>query len=71
MSTNQDLSALSSGRYSFIHKVIDGMTITVNAVLVTFKSPVFVASVQVNSLKTLILLDRILTVICAGFQNCS
>ncbi|XP_059481044.1 bridge-like lipid transfer protein family member 3B isoform X3 [Neocloeon triangulifer] len=48
MSANQGLSSMSSGRYSFIHKVIDGMTITVNAVLVTFKSPAFVASVQVS-----------------------
>ncbi|XP_065343901.1 bridge-like lipid transfer protein family member 3B isoform X3 [Cloeon dipterum] len=48
MSANQGLSSMSSGRYSFIHKVIDGMTVTVNAVLVTFKSPAFVASVQVS-----------------------
>lgn len=35
-------------KYSFIHKVIDGITVTVNTVSITFKSPAFVASVQVN-----------------------
>ncbi|EFN69653.1 UHRF1-binding protein 1-like [Camponotus floridanus] len=35
-------------KYSFIHKVIDGITVAVNTVLVTFKSPAFIASVQMN-----------------------
>lgn len=35
------------GKYSFIHKVIDGITILVNTVNVNFKSPAFTASVQV------------------------
>ena len=33
---------------SFIHKVIDGITIIVNTVNVNFKSPAFTASVQVT-----------------------
>jgi N-terminal region of Chorein or VPS13 len=35
------------GKYSFIHKVIDGITVLVNTVNVNLKSPAFVASVQV------------------------
>lgn len=35
------------GKYSFIHKVIDGITINVNTVNISFKSPAFVASLQV------------------------
>lgn len=34
--------------YSFIHKVIDGITIVVNTVNVNFISPAFTASVQVS-----------------------
>ncbi|KAF4523470.1 hypothetical protein B566_EDAN004539, partial [Ephemera danica] len=49
-SASQGLSSLGAPgtKYSFINKVIDGMTVYVNAVLVTFKSPAFVASVQVS-----------------------
>lgn len=36
------------GKYSFIHKVIDGITIQVNTVNVNFKSPAFTSSVQVS-----------------------
>lgn len=43
----QSLTA-SQGKYSFIHKVVDGITIIVNTVNVKFKSPVFTASVQVS-----------------------
>lgn len=39
--------------FSFIHKVIDGITIIVNTVNVNFKSPAFTASVQVNCPATL------------------
>ncbi|XP_012273649.1 UHRF1-binding protein 1 [Orussus abietinus] len=47
MSSPQGLSSYAGpAKYSFIHKVIDGITITVNTVSVTFKSPAFVASVQ-------------------------
>lgn len=44
--TIQSLS-VPMGKYSFIHKVIDGITILVNTVNVNFKSPAFTASVQV------------------------
>lgn len=35
------------GKYSFIHKVIDGITVSINTVHVTFNSPAFTANVQV------------------------
>ncbi|XP_046394074.1 UHRF1-binding protein 1 isoform X3 [Ischnura elegans] len=38
----------SPTKYSFIDKVIDGMTVYVNAVFVNFRSPAFVASVQMS-----------------------
>lgn len=48
MSTQQGLSSYGgNAKYSFINKVIDGMTISVNTVQVTFMSPAFIASVQV------------------------
>ncbi|XP_046432268.1 UHRF1-binding protein 1-like isoform X2 [Neodiprion fabricii] len=49
MSTPQGLSSYAGpAKYSFIHKVIDGMTVAVNTVSVTFKSPAFIASVQMS-----------------------
>ncbi|CAO1340850.1 unnamed protein product [Diamesa hyperborea] len=39
------------GKYSFIHKVIDGITIAVNTVNVNFKSPAFTASVQMSRIR--------------------
>ncbi|XP_075235115.1 bridge-like lipid transfer protein family member 3B isoform X2 [Lycorma delicatula] len=50
MSYQQGLSSLAAGnntKYSFINKVIDGMTIHVNSVLITFRSPAFTAKVQI------------------------
>lgn len=48
MSTQLGLSSYGgNAKYSFINKVIDGMTVSVNTVKVTFKSPAFIASVQV------------------------
>lgn len=38
----------ASAKYSFINKVIDGITVAVNTVQITFKSPAFVASVQIS-----------------------
>ncbi|KAF7989984.1 hypothetical protein HCN44_008658 [Aphidius gifuensis] len=35
-------------KYSFIHKVIDGITVNVNTAVVTFKSHTFIASVQIS-----------------------
>lgn len=50
MSSPQGISSYAGpAKYSFIHKVIDGITVAVNTVLVTFKSPAFIASVQVQS----------------------
>ena len=46
------LSSYSSGgKYGFSDKVMDGMTVKVNAVLITFKSPAFHSSFQVNFIK--------------------
>lgn len=39
------------GKYSFIHKIVDGITITVNTVNVNFKSPAFTASVQMSRIR--------------------
>ncbi|XP_057672288.1 bridge-like lipid transfer protein family member 3B [Diorhabda carinulata] len=36
------------GKYSFIHKVIDGITVNVNTVNILFYSPAFSASVQIT-----------------------
>lgn len=48
MSSPQGVASYAGpAKYSFIHKVIDGITVAVNTVLVTFKSPAFIASVQV------------------------
>ena len=49
--TTPGLQSLTApqGKYSFIHKVIDGITIVVNTVNVKFKSPAFTASVQVSN----------------------
>lgn len=49
MSAQGGLSSYAAvpGKYSFIHKVIDGITVTVNTVNILFNSPAFTASVQV------------------------
>lgn len=49
MSSQAGLSSYTAvpGKYSFIHKVIDGITITVNKVNITFNSPAFTANVEV------------------------
>lgn len=36
------------GKYNFINKIIDGITVTINAVNIKFKSPAFIASIQVR-----------------------
>ncbi|VEN47609.1 unnamed protein product [Callosobruchus maculatus] len=40
--------ATAPGKYSFIHKVIDGITVTVNTVNILFNSPAFTASIQIS-----------------------
>lgn len=42
------LPQIPQGKYSFIHKVVDGITIIVNTVNVKFLSTAFTASVQVG-----------------------
>lgn len=46
---------MPQGKYSFIHKVIDGITVVVNTVNVKFKSPAFTASIQVNDFEITLL----------------
>lgn len=41
-------TAAVPGKYSFTHKVIDGITVNVNTVNITFNSPAFTANVQVR-----------------------
>ncbi|KAL7045426.1 hypothetical protein ACKWTF_002228 [Chironomus riparius] len=52
-SNNSTIQSLSvpMGKYSFIHKVIDGITIIVNTVNVNFKSPAFTATVQMSRIR--------------------
>uniref|UniRef100_A0A1B0GCL5 Uncharacterized protein n=1 Tax=Glossina morsitans morsitans TaxID=37546 RepID=A0A1B0GCL5_GLOMM len=46
-----NLPQVPQGKYSFIHKVIDGITITVNTVNVKFLSAAFTASVQMSRIR--------------------
>ncbi|XP_058062707.1 bridge-like lipid transfer protein family member 3B [Anopheles bellator] len=43
--------AVPQGKYSYIQKVIDGITIVVNTVNVNLKSPAFTASVQMSRIR--------------------
>ncbi|XP_055588824.1 bridge-like lipid transfer protein family member 3B isoform X2 [Uranotaenia lowii] len=43
--------AVPQGKYSYIHKIIDGITIVVNTVNVNLKSPAFTASVQMSRIR--------------------
>lgn len=47
MSGWQSLTA-PQGKYNFINKIVDGITVTINAVNIKFKSPAFIASIQVS-----------------------
>jgi hypothetical protein len=48
VSSSQGLSSYTGPtKYSYIHKIIDGITVSVNTVSVTFKSPAFTAKVEV------------------------
>ncbi|XP_076351118.1 bridge-like lipid transfer protein family member 3B isoform X2 [Tachypleus tridentatus] len=40
----------SGGKYGFSDRVIDGMSVTVNSVIITFRSPAFQASFQISRL---------------------
>lgn len=48
-SCSQGLSSYAeASKYGFIHQVIDGVTVTVNTVKITFKSSAFLANVEVR-----------------------
>lgn len=49
MSAQSGLSeyAMAQGKYGYINKVIDGITVTVNHVNILFNSPAFTATIQV------------------------
>lgn len=38
---------VAGGKYGFSDKVVDGVTVSVNSLIVNFKSPAFEASLQV------------------------
>lgn len=46
----QSLTA-PKGKYNFIDKIIDGITVTINTVNVKFNSPAFTASVQLSRIR--------------------
>lgn len=49
LSAQQGLSSYgATNKYNFINKAIDGMTISVNTVSITFKTVAFTASIQVK-----------------------
>ncbi|XP_050442148.1 UHRF1-binding protein 1-like [Adelges cooleyi] len=47
MAMRENIQAFQPGKYKFINQIIDGMTIQINEVNITFKAPVFYASVQI------------------------
>lgn len=47
----QTLTAPTKGKYNFIDKIIDGITVTINTVNVKFNSPAFTASVQLSRIR--------------------
>ena len=47
-------SYASGGQYGFVDKVVDGVTVTVNSVILTMRSRVFTASFQVGEPKKLL-----------------
>ncbi|XP_032595090.1 UHRF1-binding protein 1 isoform X3 [Drosophila grimshawi] len=49
--TAASLPQVPQGKYSFIHKIVDGITIVVNTVNVNFVSAAFTASVQMSRIR--------------------
>lgn len=47
MAMRENVQTVQPGKYKFINQVIDGMTIQINEVNITFKDPAFHASVQI------------------------
>ena len=39
----------SGGKYGFAERIIDGMYVSINSVVVNFKAPAFHASIQVSA----------------------
>jgi len=48
MAMRENVQTVQPGKYKFINQVIDGMTIQINEVNITFRDPAFHASVQVK-----------------------
>ncbi|XP_034939434.1 UHRF1-binding protein 1-like [Chelonus insularis] len=46
--TNSTAAISGASKYSFMHKVIDGITVAVNTISITFKSPAFVSNIQIS-----------------------
>lgn len=57
-------SYASGGQYGFADKVVDGITVSVNSVILTLKSKVFTASFQVSAIASLV---RVVILIAANF----
>lgn len=51
----ENIQTVQPGKYKFINQVIDGMTIQINEVNITFRNPAFHASVQVIHFLVLVL----------------
>lgn len=47
MAMRENVQTAQPGKYKFINQVIDGMTIQINEVNITFRDPAFYSSVQV------------------------
>lgn len=47
MAMRENVQTVQPGKYKFINQVIDGMTIQINEVNITFRDPAFYSSVQV------------------------
>lgn len=60
MAMRENVQTVQPGKYKFINQVIDGMTIQINEVNITFRDPAFRASVQVIIFLYLIILGDIL-----------
>lgn len=49
--SSANLPGLMAGKYTFVHKIIDGITIVVNAVNVSFVSQAFTSSIQMSRIR--------------------
>lgn len=67
MAMRESIQAVQPGKYKFINQVIDGMTIQINEVNITFRDPVFNASVQVLLIILNLLTNFIIVSVCNMF----